>query len=66
MAAPLVPGERDVHGSWALSCAAGHLPYLESQPASSCVSELMAKLEKHKAEEEEQESEHSDHGEDPQ
>lgn len=45
----------------------GHSLHPEAHPAPSCFSELMAKLEKHKAEEEEEEEQqHSEHGEDPQ
>lgn len=58
--------ESCVGRSWTASFAVGHPSDLESHCASSCFSELMAKLEKHKGEEEEEEeSDHSDHGEDP-
>lgn len=65
MVAALVPAGMGVYRTWAPGFAVGQPPHMESHPAYSYFTELMAKLEKHKGEEEE-EQQHSDHAEDPQ
>jgi len=67
LAAAPVGVEMDVDRTWAPGSGVGQSLHLDTHPVYSCFSELMAKLEKHKGEEEEEEEqEHSDHREDPQ